>query len=179
MDMVTLHHLTGGFLKIILPLVVAVFVHQNCFADNIGMESLEIIGKPIQPHPMTYHELTFISNTLYNGKLASHLDCEFKVREIKKEQKFLSGIKIVEMLQIKYRSSKFNSHEQTLYFPVGGKLVIQNKNSQFAGPVEEIQLHADDMPNNLFIFQHDGQGRITWASFVNDQVTIPCGVTDY
>lgn len=165
-------------MKIILPIVAGLFFQQNCFADFVSMNPLEIIDKPVKSHPMTYKELTFISNVLYNGKLAKNLDCEIKVQEIKKEQKFLTGIKIIEMLEIKFRSSKFNSREHVLYFPVGGKLSTQNKNSQFAGPVEEVQLHAEDLPNNLFIFHHDGQGKIIWMTFVNDLKTIPCGVED-
>jgi len=170
--------LIGGFLKIILPLIVGLFFQPNCFADFVSMNPLEIIDKPIKSRAMTYKELTFISRLLYNGKLANSLDCEIKIQEIKKEQKFLTGTKIVEMLEIKFRSSKFNSRENILYFPVGGKLSTQNKNSQFAGPIEEVQLHAEDLPNNLFIFHHDGQGKIVWMTFVNDLKTIPCGLED-
>lgn len=124
--------------------------------------------------PMNIEIMTFISETLHVGKPALNLNCEVIVREIKQERKFSDGIKIVEMLEIIYRSSLFNTPEQKAYFPIGSAITREEKVSNFSGPIEEIQLESDDLANSRFIFQHNGRGEIIWMSFADDLKTLPC-----
>ena len=120
--------------------------------------------------------MSFIAEILHANKPALNLDCEVKVKEIKQERKFSDGIRIVEMLEIKYRSSLVDYQEQLIFFPLQSLIKIQNKNSGFSGTVEEFELQSDDLANSRFIFQHDGRGNLIWMSFENDLKTVPCGL---
>ena len=125
--------------------------------------------------PMDVKQMLFISETLHSAKTALNLDCDVKVREIKKEQKFSDGIHIVEMLEIIYRSKLWGLPEQKSYFPLNTTTFTKSqKNSKFSGVVEEIQLEADDMENSRFIFKHDGRGEIVWMTYEDDFRTVPC-----
>ena len=126
--------------------------------------------------PLTVDKMLFIAETLHANKPARNLDCEVKVKEIKQERKFSDGVKIVEMLEIRYRSSLLSYQEELVYFPLQSEIKIQKKNSRFAGSVEEFELQADDLLSSRFIFQHDGRGNLIWMSFENDFKTVPCGL---
>ena len=77
------------------------------------------------------------------------------------------------MLEIKFRSFSQATQDMVAYFPLGTNLKVRNKNSQFAGLIEEFELQADDLKNSRFIFQHDGRGHLVWISFENDLATLP------
>lgn len=140
------------------------------------LEVLDIVDRSVQTHPLNYQDLKFISDRLYLDKLADHLNCEIKVSEIKQEKKFSTGVKIIEMLEIRYRSTHYRQDEHKIFFPIGSPLTKQTKNSQYAGTVEEFKLEANDLYNTQFIFQHDGRGRIIWINYISDLHTLPCGV---
>lgn len=118
--------------------------------------------------------MRFVAETLHAGKLAVHLACEVRVREFNQERKFSDGVRIVEMLQIRFLSGMMGRPENVIYFPVGSPLTKEVKVSQYSGPVEEIQLEAEDVANSRFIFQHNGRGEIVHMSFENDLMTLPC-----
>ena len=143
------------------------FAHAQIFA---------IVDRSIKSQPLTTQKMSFIAETLHANKPALNLDCEVKVKEIKQERKFSDGIRIVEMLEIRYRSSLLDYQEQLVFFPLQSLIKIQNKNSGFSGTVEEFELQSDDLANSRFIFQHDGRGNLIWMSFENDLKTIPCGL---
>jgi hypothetical protein len=125
---------------------------------------------------MDVKQMLFISDTLHKSKPALNLDCEVRVTEIKKEQKFSDGVHIVEMLEIIYHNRMYMGvPEQKTFFPLTSTTVSKSqKNTKLAGVVEEIMLETDDAVNSRFIFQHDGRGEITWMSYEDDVRTIPC-----
>lgn len=141
-----------------------------------NIEILDIVDRSIQPHPLTFQDLKFISDRLYLDKLANHLNCEVKVNEIKQEKKFSTGVKIIEMLEIRFKKSRYSQSENTVYFPIGSPLTKQIKNSPYAGSVEEFKLEANDLYNSQFVFQHDGRGHLIWMSFFSDLHSLPCEV---
>lgn len=137
-------------------------------------QSLIIVDRSVTTQEMNLQKMTFIAEILHAGKPALNIDCEVKVKEIKQERRFSDGIHIVEMLEIRFRGSLLSSPEQRMHFPLRTKMIVQKKNSAFAGIVEEFQLQADDLNNSRFIFQHDGKGNLVWMSFENDLRTLPC-----
>lgn len=159
----------GGILKFILLLISFLFFHLN-----VNSQILVFPKNNRQIQPMNIEIMTFIAETLHTGKIALNLNCEVRVREIKQERKFSDGIKIVEMLEIIYRSSLFSTPEQKAYFPVESVVIREKKVSNFSGLIEEIQLESDDLANSRFIFQHNGRGEIIWMSFEDDLKTLPC-----
>ena len=118
--------------------------------------------------------MTFVAEALHSNKPALYLGCDVRVREIKQERKFSDGVHIVEMLEIIFRHGAYGWPEEKFYMPVGSVLTKSDKLSKFSGPVEEIQLEANDLANSRFIFQHDGRGEIVWMSFEDDFKTLPC-----
>ena len=141
-----------------------------------SLEALEIVPRDLKSRPLDIKNFKFISDRLYLDKLADYLDCEVRVTETKKERRFSTGIKSVEMLEIRMTSKRFRSDEHVAYFTLGSSLTTQSKNSNLAGVVEEFKLESDDLYNTQFIFQHDGRGRITWMNYVSDITTLACGI---
>lgn len=123
---------------------------------------------------MDIEMMRFIAETLHAGKIAAHLNCEVHVREFNQERKFSDGVRIVEMLQIRYKSGQMARPEKAIYFPLGSAITKEVKVSEYSGPVEEIQLEVEDLANSRFIFQHNGRGEIVHMSFENDLMTLPC-----
>ena len=126
--------------------------------------------------PLDVKGMVFIAETLTTAKPALNLDCDVKVREIKKEQKFSDGVHIVEMLEIIYHNRMFYGlPEQKSFFPLTSTTLSKSqKNTKLFGVIEEIQLEAEDAVNSRFIFQHDGRGEIVWMSYEDDTKTVPC-----
>lgn len=151
-----------------------VLLMHSAFAQTI--EVLDIVPRGTKSRPLDEKKFKFISDRLYLDKPADYLDCEVRVAETKKERRFSTGVKIIEMLEVKFTSRRFRSDEHVVYFTLGSPLTIQKKNSNLAGPVEELKLESDDLYNTQFIFQHDGQGRITWMNFISDVGSFPCGI---
>jgi hypothetical protein len=145
---------------------------------SFAIDLLVINDRNIKSRKMSILDMGFIAERLNADRVGLHLRCEVKVREIKQEKKFSTGTQIIEMLEIKFRSSNFLGNEQTAYFPVGTELKVQKKISQFAGSVEEFELQSDDLKNSRFIFQHDGGGQIVWMAYENDLTTIPCAMNN-
>lgn len=160
-------------MKFIKCITVFVFFYSGL---TQAYETLEIVPRGLISRPMDSKNLKFISDRLYLDKLADNLDCEVRVSETKKDRKFSNGIKIVEMLEVRYISRRFRQDEHVAFFPIGSLLTIQRKNSNLAGAVEEFKLESNDLYNTQFIFQHDGQGHIVWINFVSDLTTLPCGL---
>lgn len=145
------------------------FLSLNCFSQILVLPNTK---RKIQP--MNIALMSFIAETLHVAKPALNLSCSVKIREIKQERKFSDGIRIVEMLEIIYKSSFLNTLEIKAYFPTGSSITREVKVSAFSGTVEEIQLESDDLANSRFVFQHNGLGEIVWMSFEDDLKTVPC-----
>lgn len=122
--------------------------------------------------------MIFIAETLHSGKPLLNLDCQVRINEIKQERKFSDGIRIVEMLEINYRSGLIHMPEQRFFFPLGSNVTRSVKTSQRSGVVEEIQLETDDLVNSRFVFQHSGRGNIASMTYENDLMTNPCLVRE-
>lgn len=153
---------------------ILMFLVQMAGAQNI--EVMEIVPRGLKSVPLDEKRIKFISDRLYLDKTADYLDCEVHVAELKKDLHFSTGIRTVEMLEITFISRRYRSDHHVAFFPLGSPLTIQNKNSNFAGLVEEIKLESEDIYNTQFIFQHDGKGRITWMNYISDVGTFPCGI---
>lgn len=159
-------------------------IHSICAAESSGSSNivtgnltvLDIVDPHVKSRSMTFKDLKFISDRLYLDKLANNLDCEVRIHEIKQEKKFSTGVQIVEMLKVVFRNTKYRSDEFVAFFPLGSKLTVQNKNSPYAGLVEEFKIESDDLYNSQFIFQHNGNGQIVWMNYVSDLISLPCSV---
>lgn len=160
-------------MKFLGCIVVLALVHS---VTARAFETLDIVPRNVKSFPLDSKNLKFISDRLYLDKLADNLDCEVRVSETKKERKFSTGVKIVEMLEIKYTSKRYRQDEHVAFFPIASMLTIQRKTSNLAGAVEEFKLESNDLHNTQFIFQHDGVGHIVWMNFVSDLTTLPCAL---
>lgn len=144
-------------------------------ADTAAGDILIFANPDMQEIKMDYPLMKFIGDTLHTAKPANNLDCDVKVREIKQERKFSTGVRSVEMLEIIFFTRGiYNTPEQKAYFPINTKVSREVKNSRFTGIVEEFQLEAEDIVNSRFIFQHDGKGEIVWMRYEDDLRNIPC-----
>lgn len=156
----------------ILVLLISVLVSMDASAQD----SPPLLVKPAvkTSEKLNAAMFDFIAGTLNAGRVIPPLECSVRIREIKQERKFSTGTKLVEMLEITYRSNSFDLGEQKMYFPMGSRVGRQQKVNQFSGVVEEIHLEADDRLNSHFIFQHDGSGHISFMTFENDLMIAPC-----
>lgn len=116
----------------------------------------------------------FIVKTLASSRLAPHLRCSFKARDFKELRKFSSGSKWVESIEFDYRNEGIHVSSMKAYFPLGSKVEIETKNSEFAGPVEEIRISSGDRLDKTLIFQHDGRGQIVSMEMFDDLRVSPC-----
>jgi hypothetical protein len=157
-------------MRVLIAFLILFSVHSLRAQILLFADANKVVG------PMDVKQMLFISDTLHKSKPALNLDCEVRVTEIKKEQKFSDGVHIVEMLEIIYHNRMYMGvPEQKTFFPLTSTTVSKSqKNTKLAGVVEEIMLETDDAVNSRFIFQHDGRGEITWMSYEDDVRTIPC-----